>query len=58
MAIILGHNHPSGNPTPSSDDQNITKKIVNACKTVDITVHDHIIMAGGTYTSFADKGLI
>ena len=40
------------------DDQNITNKIVNACKTVDITVHDHIIMAGGTYTSFADKGLI
>ncbi|RMZ48744.1 hypothetical protein EB821_05970 [Candidatus Marinimicrobia bacterium PRS2] len=58
VALILGHNHPSGNPTPSSDDQNITKKIVNACKTVDITVHDHIIMAGGTYTSFADKGLI
>ena len=57
-AILVGHNHPSGNPTPSSDDQNITNKIVNACKTVDITVHDHIIMAGGTYTSFADKGLI
>jgi DNA repair protein RadC len=58
-AILVGHNHPSGNRMESSDDKAITEKIKKALKTVDINFHDHIIVVpGGDYTSLADKGLI
>lgn len=55
--IILGHNHPSGNPTPSESDVAITKKLVEAGKVMDIKVLDHIVICGdGTYYSLADEG--
>ncbi len=57
-SIILVHNHPSGNPNPSKEDQKITKKLINACKSIDVTVHDHIIIAGNNHTSFVERGLI
>ena len=57
-SIILVHNHPSGNPNPSKEDQNITKKLKNACNTIDVTVHDHIIIAGNQHTSFVERTLI
>ena len=59
-AVLVGHNHPSGNKVESSDDRAITVKIKKALETVDIkNFHDHIIVVpGGGYTSFADKGLI
>lgn len=58
-AVVLAHNHPSGNPSPSSDDRQITKKILSACSTIDVSVHDHIIFTpGGGNTSMADLGLI
>jgi DNA repair protein RadC len=57
-ALILAHNHPSGNPIPSRDDKNITNRISDASKLFDITVHDHIIVAGSQYVSLADKGLL
>lgn len=56
--IILLHNHPSGNPTPSPDDINITKKLVEAGKLMEVPVRDHIIIAGDKYTSFVNQGLI
>ena len=56
-SIILGHNHPSGNINPSKEDVKITHKIIRACNTIDVAVHDHIIIGNG-YTSFADKGLM
>jgi DNA repair protein RadC len=56
--IILLHNHPSGNPEPSTEDIQITKQIVEASKVVGIPVHDHIILAGGLFTSFAERGMI
>ncbi len=56
--IIIMHNHPSGNPEPSSEDIAITKKIVDAGKILDIQVFDHIIIAGNSYTSFVEKRLI
>ncbi|MBI5020554.1 MAG: hypothetical protein HZB59_03885 [Ignavibacteriales bacterium] len=56
-AIII-HNHPSGNPEPSSDDLSITKQIVEAGKIIGIPIHDHIIIADDNYTSFAERGLI
>ena len=58
-AVVLAHNHPSGNPSPSSDDRLITKKIVSACGTIDVSVHDHIIFTpGGGYMSMTDMGFI
>lgn len=57
-AIILGHNHPSGNLNPSDSDISITQKVVNAAKVMDIAVLDHIIIAGRGYYSFADNNLI
>jgi len=57
-SIILTHNHPSGNPEPSAEDISITKQLVEAGKIVGIPVHDHIIFAEQTYTSFAERGLI
>lgn len=57
-SIILAHNHPSGNLSPSQEDMNITKKIVSAAKLIDFSVLDHIIMTDKAYYSFADEGLI
>jgi len=57
-SIILAHNHPSGNTNPSSQDEQLTKKIISAAKILDITVFDHLIIAGNTYYSFADQGNI
>jgi DNA repair protein RadC len=57
-AIILTHNHPSGDPTPSRDDIVMTQNIVDAAKTLSITVHDHVIIGNGTWLSFRKEGLI
>jgi len=57
-AVIFVHNHPSGNPNPSKDDQNLTQKLKAACSTIDVQLHDHLIIAGNDYTSMADKGML
>jgi DNA repair protein RadC len=57
-SIILCHNHPSGNLVPSEADKEITRKIKDAGKHMDIPVLDHIIIGNGSYFSFADEGLI
>jgi DNA repair protein RadC len=58
-SIIVAHNHPSGNKNPSKDDVTITKKIKEACKTIDVELHDHLILVpGGEFTSLSDKGLL
>lgn len=54
-ALVLFHNHPSGNLKPSQADLDLTKKLVLAGRTLDIAVLDHIIVAGNTYYSFADE---
>lgn len=54
--MVLAHNHPSGNLFPSHADLQITRKIVQAGKSLDISVYDHLIIAGDTYYSFADEG--
>ena len=56
-AIILVHNHPSGNSTPSQDDLAITKKLKEATQSIDVSVHDHLIIAGNDVYSFADHGI-
>ena len=57
-AIILVHNHPSGDPSPSADDRNVTDQLVSAGRLLDIPVHDHVIIGRGRYTSFAEAGLL
>ncbi len=57
-ALVFVHNHPSGNLNPSKDDINITKRLKEAASTIDVAVHDHLIIAGDGYYSFADHGLI
>ena len=54
--LVLGYNHPSGNPRPSEDDRQLTKKLVAAGKLLDITVIDHIIIGNERYYSFRDHG--
>ena len=54
-AIILFHNHPSGNPAPSVSDINETNKLKKACDIFDISLLDHIIVTDKTYYSFADE---
>lgn len=56
--IILSHNHPSGNLTPSRQDIELTSKIREAAKFLDINVLDHIIVGENGYFSFADEGLL
>ena len=57
-SIILCHNHPSGNLVPSEADKEITRKIKEAGKHMDIPVLDHVIIGNDSYFSFADEGLI
>jgi DNA repair protein RadC len=57
-SIILAHNHPSGNLTPSSQDKEITNKIKEAGRFLDIPVLDHLVVTSESYFSFADEGLI
>ena len=57
-AIILVHNHPSGDPTPSADDRAVTEQLVAAGRLLDIPVHDHVIVGRGRYMSFAEAGLL
>ncbi len=57
-ALILCHNHPSGNLKPSDADIKITSKISDAARTMDIQLLDHIIIADNSYFSFSDEGMI
>lgn len=56
--LILAHNHPSGNTKPSQEDINLTKRIKEAGKSLDISVLDHLIITDSSYFSFADEGLL
>lgn len=56
-SIILVHNHPSGNLTPSQTDKDLTKKVKEAGRTLDIPVLDHLIFSDNAYFSFADEGI-
>lgn len=57
-AIILLHNHPSGDPTPSKEDISVTQRIERASKVMDIPVLDHIILGGGRYVSMKKEGAL
>lgn len=55
-AIILAHNHPAGGLTPSSYDDEVTKKVKEAAKMMDIKLYDHLIVTRQNYYSYADEG--
>ena len=57
-ALILTHNHPSGDPTPSQSDIDMTKEIVQACEGIRVAVHDHLIIGRENIASFKTLGLM
>ena len=57
-SMILVHNHPSGDPTPSAEDINITRRLVQAGKIMDIPVLDHVVIGDDCFISLKEKGLI
>src|SRR5436189_252817 len=56
--IIVVHNHPSGDPTPSADDRAVTRQLVDAGRLLDVPVYDHVVLGGERYVSFAEAGLL
>ncbi len=56
--IIVVHNHPSGDPTPSPEDRAVTRQLVEAGRLLDLPVYDHVIIAGDRFLSFASAGLL
>lgn len=57
-AIIIAHNHPSGNLTPSSQDIKLTKNLQEVAKCIDINILDHLILTSEGFYSFSDNGLM
>ena len=57
-AVILVHNHPSGDPTPSSADVDMTRQIVDAARPLRITIHDHLVVGRDGVASFKALGLM
>jgi DNA repair protein RadC len=57
-AAILVHNHPSGDPTPSRADIDMTREVAGALKAIGITLHDHVVIGRGQHISFKSQGLI
>jgi DNA repair protein RadC len=57
-AIVLLHNHPSGDPSPSADDLEITRRLVQAGDLVGIRIVDHVIVGQGAFSSLSDRGLL
>jgi DNA repair protein RadC len=58
-SIIISHNHPSGNLTPSTEDNRITQKIKEGCQLLDLSLLDHVILTpDDKYFSYADEGIL
>jgi DNA repair protein RadC len=57
-SIILLHNHPSGDPTPSREDVRLTRQLVDCARLLDLRIHDHVIVGRGRYVSLAERGVI
>jgi DNA repair protein RadC len=56
--IIVVHNHPSGDPTPSAEDRSVTQQLAAAGRLLDVPLYDHVIIAGDRFVSFASAGLL
>ncbi len=56
-SLVIAHNHPSGDPTPSADDVAVTRELVQAGRLLDIEVLDHLVIGDGRHVSLRRKGL-
>jgi DNA repair protein RadC len=57
-SLILLHNHPSGDPTPSREDIRLTRQLVESARLLDLRLHDHVVIGQGRYVSMAERGII
>ena len=57
-SVILLHNHPSGDPTPSREDVRLTRQLADCARLLDLRIHDHVIIGRGRFVSFAQKGIL
>ncbi len=57
-AVILAHNHPSGDPEPSRDDERVTRRLVDAGRLLGVEVLDHLVIGGGGWVSLARRGVV
>jgi DNA repair protein RadC len=57
-SLILLHNHPSGDPTPSREDVRLTRQLVESARLLDLRLHDHVVIGQGRYVSMAERGII
>jgi DNA repair protein RadC len=56
--VILIHNHPSGDPTPSREDIKLTRQLVECATMLDLRIHDHVVIGHGRFVSLAERGVI
>lgn len=57
-SVILLHNHPSGDPTPSREDIRLTRQLVECARLLDLRIHDHVVIGRGGFVSLAERGII
>ena len=57
-SVILVHNHPSGDPTPSREDVRLTRQLVECARLLGLNLHDHVVVGRGTFVSMAERGLM
>ena len=57
-SVILLHNHPSGDPTPSRDDIRLTRQLVECSRLLEVPVHDHVVIGRGRFISLAEQGIV
>ena len=57
-SLILLHNHPSGDPTPSREDLKLTRQLVECARMLELRINDHVVIGRGRYVSLAEKGMI
>jgi DNA repair protein RadC len=57
-SIVLIHNHPSGDPTPSREDVRLTRQLAECARLLDLRIHDHVVIGRGRYVSLAERGVI
>ncbi len=57
-SVILLHNHPSGDPTPSREDVRLTRQLVECARLLDLRIHDHMVIGRGRFVSLAERGII
>jgi DNA repair protein RadC len=56
--LVIAHNHPSGDPSPSAEDVRLTRRFATVCDALGLVLHDHLIFAAGRCESFRERGLI